>query len=326
MAAEAARGAGATLGSAQLKQEHMGPVRLRPIFSERIWGVERLPEWYTQPPEGQRIGEAWLTADTCVAEFGAQAGGTFGDLVRGRPGSFAATPEGDFPLLVKVLLPREKLSVQVHPNDAQAQAAGHPRGKTECWYVLSAEKGAQIALGFREPLSAEQIRASIESQTLEEKLQYVPVKAGDMVYVDANTVHAIGPGMVVLETQEYSDVTYRLYDYGRPRELHVDAGLAVSRSATQAGIVARTAMGEFDRLIQSPYFVVDRFPLQNDVAVPLGGAERMQMLVALGEGCAVTWGTTQTLPLPPGWVVVLPAEGVAYNLRGAGEVIRIAQP
>jgi mannose-6-phosphate isomerase len=216
--------------------------------------------------------------------------------------------------------------VQVHPNDAQAQAIGLPRGKTECWYVLSAEPGAQVAVGFREDLTPDQIRAAIADKTLEDKLRYLPVKAGDMVYVDAGTVHAIGPGMVVLETQEYSDVTYRLYDYGRPRELHLDAGLAVSRTSSAAGLVAPVPMDGFTRLVASPYFVVDRFTLQNDKVAPLHEADRMQMLVALSDGCAVEYPAGESTPLPPGCVVVLPAEGVAYALRGAGEVIRIAQP
>lgn len=319
---------------AGVEGEKIGPVVLRPIFQERIWGVETLPEWYAQPVAGRRIGEAWLTAETCVAKSGAMQGSTLGEMVRRRPEAFAAgatnvaageSAEGDgFPLLVKVLFPREKLSVQVHPDDAQAQAIGWARGKTECWYVLSAEAGAQVAVGFREALSSEQIRAAIADGTLEEKLRYLPVKAGDMVYVDAGTVHAIGPGMVVLETQQYSDVTYRLYDYGRPRELHVDAGLAVSRASSAAGMVAPVAMDGFVRLVGSPYFVVDRFALQDGTDARLGGADEMQMLVALKKGCMVQSAAGESMALPPGCVVVLPAEGMDYSLRGAGEVIRIA--
>jgi mannose-6-phosphate isomerase len=185
--------------------------------------------------------------------------------------------------------------------------------------VLSAEPGATLAVGFKEEISSQEIRAAIVGGTLEDKLKYLPVKAGDMVYVDAGTVHAIGPGMVVLETQQYSDVTYRLYDYGRPRELHIDAGLAVSKTATKAGLVAPVTMDGFVRLVESPYFVVDRFAVDGEVS--LGLSDRMQMLVALCEGCAVN-GTR----LEPGRVVVLPSEGVAYAVNGSGEVIRIAQP
>src|SRR6202044_255648 len=194
-------------------------------------------------------------------------------MTRRFPEAFAGGDSAEFPLLVKTLFPREKLSVQVHPNDAQAGALGLGRGKTECWYVLSAEPGAELALGFRGEISNEEIKTAIANGTLEEKLNYLPVKAGDMVFVDAGTVHSIGPGMVILETQEYSDITYRLYDFGRPRELHVDAGVAVGLSG------------------------------------------KMQMLFALGEGVLVD-GETGVVPLDPWHVLVLPAEGVEYSLRG----------
>ena len=298
----------------------IGPVSLRPIFSERIWGVETLPKWYAQPEVGKPVGEAWLTAETCVVDAGPFAGVSLAEMTRRFPEAFAGGATAEFPLLVKTLFPREKLSVQVHPNDAQAAELGLGRGKTECWYVLSAEPGAELALGFREEISADAVRAAIADGTLEEKLNYLPVKAGDMVFVDAGTVHSIGPGMVILETQEYSDITYRLYDFGRPRELHVDAGLAVTRTSSSAGLVTPVAMDGFARLVASDYFVVDWFALSGD-AVALGRGDKMQMLFALGEGASVG-----DVALDPWRVVVLPAEGVEYALRGAGEVIRIALP
>jgi mannose-6-phosphate isomerase len=302
---------------------HIGPVVLQPIFQERIWGVETLPEWYPQPV-GKRIGEAWLTAETCVAESGALAGMSVAELAKRYPAAFAGGESGEFPLLIKTLFPREKLSVQVHPNDAEALALGEARGKTECWYVLSAEPGATVAVGFREEISLEEVRGAIADGTLEDKLRYVPVKAGDLVYVEAGTVHAIGPGMVVLETQEYSDITYRLYDYGRPRELHVDAGLAVSRVTTDTGLIAPVASHGFTRLVESDYFLVDRFSL-SEGAAPLGMCDRMQLLFAMEEGSSVE-SDAGTTKLEAGRIVVLPAEGVKYGLRGKGEVIRIAQP
>jgi mannose-6-phosphate isomerase len=302
----------------------IGPVSLRPIFSERVWGVETLPAWYPQPVPGKPIGEAWLTAETCVADSGPLQGTSLAELTKLYPDAFAGGVSTEFPLLIKTLFPREKLSVQVHPNDAQAQLLGEPRGKTECWYVLSAESGAELALGFREAFSPEQIRAAIADGTLEDKLRYLPVKSGDMVFVDAGTVHSIGPGMVILETQEYSDITYRLYDYGRPRELHVDAGLAVTRTTTGAGLVPPVGMNGFARLVASDYFIVDRFS-PSPVATPLGLRNQMQMLFALEEGLSVesAAGSTQ---LKPWHIIVLPAEGIEYALRGNGEVIRIAQP
>jgi mannose-6-phosphate isomerase len=304
----------------------LGPVPLEPIFQERIWGVDRLPGWYQQPSGTGPIGEVWLTAETCVALDGPLAGRSLADITREHPALFAAAADCTFPLLMKTLLPREKLSVQVHPNDAEAQLLGQPRGKTECWYVLSAESGATVAVGTKQPMTTAELRASIESKTLEDHLRYLPVKAGDMVFVDAGTIHAIGPGMVVLETQEYSDITYRLYDYGRPRELHVDAGLAVSKSNTRAGLIAPEPHAGFTRLVTSDYFLVDRFDLVADQPAPLGLTGRLQILVALGEGCTVTGEGLAPASLPTGTVVLLPAEQVAYTLAGTGEVIRITQP
>jgi mannose-6-phosphate isomerase len=298
-----------------VERGQVGPVVLRPIFQERIWGVEKLPEFYAQPHAGKPIGEAWLTAETCVAATGPMEGMSLAEMAKEAPEKFAG-PE--FPLLIKMLFPKEKLSVQVHPNDAEAKELGQSRGKTECWYVLEAEPGATVAVGFKEAISLAEVQTAIEEKNLDEKLRYVPVEAGDMVFVDAGTVHAIGPGMVVLETQQYSDVTYRLYDYGRPRELHVDAGLAVSKVETSAGLVQPVPMHGFMRLVSCEYFVVDKFEVQG--SAELAGVSGMQMVLALGEGMSVG-----QMELPPGSVVVLPSEGVRYTVTGSGTVMRIAQ-
>jgi mannose-6-phosphate isomerase len=228
---------------------------------------------------------------------------------------------------MKFLFPREWLSVQVHPNDEEAQAIGQPRGKNECWYVLSAEPGATLALGFREEITHEEMERAIREGTLESKLRYVPVKAGDMVYVEAGTIHAIGPGMVVLETQQYSDTTYRLYDYGRPRELHLKDGLAVTKPQTKAGLVEPVEMDGFTRLISTPYFVVDRFRTSSESSADLGMRGRMQILVALQEGARLKSKENRRFAIPAGQAVVLPAkEESSYVLEGTAEaeVVRVS--
>jgi len=313
---------GGLLGMSSVEKSKVGPVSLRPIFQERVWGVERLPEWYPQPAVGKPIGEAWLTAETCVVDSREFEGSSLAEMAKRFPEEFGGGADG-FPLLIKTLFPREKLSVQVHPNDAEARVLGEARGKTECWYVLSAEEGASVAVGFREEISLDEVRVAIEDGALEDKLRYVPVRAGDLVYVDAGTVHAIGPGMVVLETQEYSDITYRLYDYGRDRPLHVDTGLAVSRVKTEAGLIAPVEMDGFARLVASDYFVVDRFSLSGTSALGMSG--QMQMLFATEDGLSVA-SDGGVVKLEAGRIVLLPAEGVEYEVRGEGEVIRIAQP
>ena len=310
------------------------PVTLTPVLVERIWGVDSLVPWHSGGLGGP-VGEIWLTADTCVAESGGapgpagNTGHTLAELTAAAPAAFG-DPRGEgFPLLIKLLFPREKLSVQVHPDDAQAQALGMPRGKTECWYVLEAQPGAEVAVGFRKPLSVAEVAASIRNGSLESELRMLPVKAGDMVFVDAGTVHAIGPGMVVLETQQYSDTTYRLWDYGRPRDLHIEAGVAVTRTESEAGLVTPEAHGAFTRMVSSAYFRVDRFSLAGGQPTPLEEAGRLQILIALGNGCVAVAEDGAAYPLAFGQAVVLPAVNIAYRLLandGTAEVIRVLQP
>jgi mannose-6-phosphate isomerase len=213
----------------------------------------------------------------------------------------------EFPLLVKLLFPSDKLSVQVHPDDAQAQAMGEARGKTECWYVLEAAAGATIALGLREGATTNVVRAAIAAGNMEELLEWVPVDRGDMLFVDAGTVHAIGPGVVLLETQQTSDVTFRMYDYGRPRELHVEQALRVMKTKTAAGKVAARKMDGFTRLIEQKYFVVDRYDVAGvgEVVVPTTGAG---CLVGLTGSAAVIGGEEGEVELVPGQAVVVPAD------------------
>ena len=163
------------------------------------WGREVLPAPFVAPP-GERIGEIWFE------------------------------PPAQLPsLLVKYIFTSEKLSVQVHPDDDQARASGHgANGKEECWLVIDAEPGAALGVGFREPLSHQQIRAAALDGSIEALLVWHPVTAGDFFYIPANTVHAIGAGVSLIEVQQNADITYRLYDYGRPRELHLDQGVAVA--------------------------------------------------------------------------------------------------
>jgi mannose-6-phosphate isomerase len=276
----------------------VAPFSLKPWFSERVWGKSDLRPWYDETGTNELVGEAWLTGPQCLVETGPFRGQTL-----------AAVGEkmgGEFPLLVKILFPADKLSVQVHPDDAQAKAMGETRGKTECWYVLEAEPGATVALGLKVGVGAKEVAASVESGTMETLLEHVPVSVGDMLFVDAGTVHAIGPGVVLLETQQTSDVTYRLYDYGRPRELHLEKGLQVIKPKTQAGKVAARELDGFTRLIEQRYFVVDRFEISatSERTVTFEGAG---CLVGLA-GSGVVKTSDGELPLTPGKALVVPLQ------------------
>jgi mannose-6-phosphate isomerase len=295
------------------------PLILQPHFVERIWGTEALVPFY--PSQDRKIGESWLTAEDCLVENSEL---TLREVAQQEPGAFASEGRG-FPLLIKLLFPSEKLSVQVHPDDDHASALpDRPRGKTECWYVLSAEPGAQVAVGFREPIDRQAVRAAIEDGSIESRLRMIPVRAGDMIFIDAGTVHAIGPGVVMLEAQQYSDITYRLWDYGRKRELHVDQGMAVLRTSTSAGLVPPVPMGSFDRLLTCRYFTVDRFRLRAGDVAELRHGDQLQILIALSEAAGLVYDSTY-IPLPKARAVLLPRGSSACSCRAEqdAEIIRI---
>ncbi|GAA3767382.1 type I phosphomannose isomerase catalytic subunit [Terriglobus aquaticus] len=245
----------------------LAPFLLKPFFSPRPWGRANLQPWYSQAEVGdsaEPIGESWLTGPQSEALEGPEAGRTLAQVAQENTEALLGEwrGENEFPLLLKLLFPDEKLSVQVHPDDEQARAMGQPRGKTECWYVVDAEPGAAVACGLRAGVDPQQMHAAATDGTMESLLRYIPVQRGDMVFVDAGTVHAIGPGVTLLETQQTSDTTFRLYDYGRPRELHLDKGVAVSRAETRAGKVEPVLIANGERLIEEQYFTVDRFVLR----------------------------------------------------------------
>ncbi len=307
----------------------MVPFRLAPYFRTRPWGFHDLRPWFDYQTSGEPIGEVWLTGEMCIAETGPYAGHSLQAITaensRALLGEAAAA--GEFPLLVKVLFPREKLSVQVHPDDALAQQYGFPRGKTECWYALDAAPDAKVALGLVEGTTLEQVRAGIADETLEKYLKWLPVETGDMIYVDAGTVHAIGPGAVLLETQQSSDLTYRMFDYGRGRELHVEQSMQATRLKTRAGKVQPVAEGDRTVLIREHYFVMEQWRLAAGLA-PAELSQRsasVQMLFC--ESGTVRLGDEgfEEFDLKRNQLAVIPA-GVASKVTsdGASKIIRIA--
>ncbi len=310
----------------------LAPFRIAPFFSPRPWGARDLKPWYDFRPT-EPIGEAWLTGPQCLIETGDQQGRTLSELAAAYPDALLGPHRnevGDYPLLVKILFPHEKLSVQVHPDDILARQIGQPRGKTECWYVLEAQPGAAVALGLKAGSTVEGMRKAIADHTLEAMLEQVPVAKGDMVFVDAGTVHAIGPGVVLLETQQTSDITYRLYDYGRPRELHIDRGLAATRLHTAAGRVAPKAEGARTRLIDQKYFSVDRIDLDNKSPFSSKSPAGVPHALMAVEGAAVLYAEgCEPVDLMPGRAVVVPAAVSAYRLESpvaAASVIRSQPP
>jgi mannose-6-phosphate isomerase len=184
-----------------------------------------------------------------------------------------------------------------------------------------------VALGLKPGTDAERIRSAVADHTMESLMEQVPVTAGDMVFVDAGTVHAIGPGVVLLETQQTSDITYRLYDYGRPRELHVEQAIHATRYMTAAGKVAPTRNGDGTLLIEQKYFAVDRFVLSPGQAVELQATGTPHTLVLI-EGDAEICAAQASLGCRPGRAAIVPAGVPGYTLRSeaGGTVVRSVPP
>jgi mannose-6-phosphate isomerase len=315
----------------------LAPFRLAPRFVSRVWGWRDLRPWYDCVAEGDPVGEVWLTGDDCLVASGPHSGKTLSSLFAEVPDLLlgAGVPSPESPLLIKVIFAQEKLSVQVHPDDRMAQKYGQPRGKSECWYVLSAQPGALVACGLKPGVTIEKVEEGIHDGTLESSLNLLDVAAGEMIFVDAGTVHAIWPGSILLETQQNCDLTYRMYDYGRPRELHIEKSLEAARLATLAGKVAAKVLVDRTVLVDSEYFRVERMTVLGSrsgftLGLPLPGQgeplrELSYLFAAAGAG-RIVGPAFQPVDLPTRGIVAIPAASPEFAVEDLGglDLIRIA--
>jgi mannose-6-phosphate isomerase len=308
------------------------PLLMQPAFDPRPWGTLDLSPIYPNHKFNEPIGEAWLTGDNCIVTNGPLAKRSLADLSKEYGPELVGTAARNsqrFPLLLKFLFPEDKLSVQVHPDDTMAQQFGEPWGKNECWYVAHARPGAQIALGLKRGVTHKEFEQAIHENRAEELLNWINVYQGEMIYVAGGTVHTLGPGAVIVETQQQSDTTYRLYDYGRPRPLHLERGLASVKERTAAGKVIRPApvninAGKSRRssMIAAPYFTVDLFELKEPQEFSTvesdevdSGRSSVQILVAV-EGCGIVEAQGRDpVTLAKGDAVVIPAALKKFAVR-----------
>ena len=313
-------------------ERELTPFRIEPIFTARVWGFCDLRPWYDRVAEGDPIGEVWLTGDECLVVTGRHAGKRLGALFSEEHDALlgADAPVKDSPLLIKTIFAREKLSVQVHPDDKLAQKYGEPRGKTECWYAMAAEPGAMVAVGVKAGTTLGEIEEGIRAGTLEARLNMLPVAAGDMIFVDAGTVHSIWPGSILLETQQNCDLTYRMYDYGRPRELHIEKSLEATKLATRAGKVAPRELADRTVLIDVEYFRMERIAVSgkrtSESLRGAGGQRGLAYLFAASGAGRLAGEGFEPVDLPPRGIVAVPAaspEFVLEDASGAGEQLEL---
>jgi mannose-6-phosphate isomerase len=240
--------------------------RARAVALPKPWGVSDLSPWSSAKADSA-VGEIWFERSNKGAD--------------------------DSSLLLKLLFTSQPLSIQVHPNDSYANSIGLPNGKTEAWYVLSAAPGAKIALGVREEITPSQLRSAIESGTLPGIVLWRPVATGDTISVPAGTIHAIGAGLVIAEIQQRSDATFRMFDYGRHRELHIENAVAVA-DITPAGIRTppKRLTDQRTILVSGPYFVFESIELTPNSVWTLETEQETWLLVVKGSARAGTSNIT----------------------------------
>lgn len=312
------------------------PLKIQPALHVKIWGGRKLESLYQRTlPTAEPYGESWELHDTATVANGPLAGRTVGDLLKAYGHALvgpANDPAVGFPLLAKILTAEDWLSVQVHPNDEQAvELEGEPRGKTEAWYVLDAAPGATLVKAVKPGTSREAMTEAIRSNTLEPLLVYEAVQPGDVLYVSAGTIHALGPGLVIYEIQQSSDTTYRLYDWGRmdlngkPRALHIEKGVLVSTvdSVPEIKQTGSNTLPVVD-VVRGPYFttVLHQLNPRNGPRITLDTHGTQFHILTCIEGSATVSAGEVHFDLAQAETGLIPASVGAYTLSGNARVLR----
>lgn len=304
------------------------PLKLQPALHIKVWGGRRLSALLNKDlPTDEPYGESWELHDSAIVSNGALAGQSLGDILR----DFGAALTGHdfdssqgFPLLAKFIDAERWLSIQAHPDDAQARRLeGEPRGKTEAWVILHAEPGAELVIGIEPGASRAEFEKAISGGTLESLLNYASVAAGDVLYIPANTVHALGPGLLIYEIQQSSDTTYRLYDWGRmgldgaPRPLHIEKGLQVADLKSQP----KVERPEHELIIDGEYFRAWRHHLRGE-RIRVATESRFQALTCIEGEVHIGAESHEMIELAKGETGLIPAYIADFTIAGSGIVLR----
>jgi mannose-6-phosphate isomerase len=311
------------------------PLKFKPILKERLWGGCRLGSLLGKkyPNTEQHFGESWdlsaVEKSESVVTNGFLKGNTLAEIAEiymsDLLGESVYEAYGDkFPLLIKFIDSAQALSVQVHPNDEMAQEQSDSFGKNEMWYVMEAEPDSEIIVGFTKPVNRLEFASHIKNDTVSSVLKSYKVAKGDFFYIPAGTIHAIGKGVLLLEVQQSSDITYRIYDWGRtdsngnPRELHQELALQAIDFELQAQGLQRIPenLNVKQRLIECPYFNVSRWVVDKEVNFDLYESEIDSFVIIIcieGIGTIVSDGNS-TVSIKKGELVLIPAEIANFTL------------
>jgi mannose-6-phosphate isomerase len=302
------------------------PLKFEPILMERLWGGNKLQTELNKPLEGRcDVGESWelsgLEGNVSVVSNGFLKGNTLPELIEIYMGDLVGERVfqlfgHEFPLLIKFIDAREALSIQVHPDDELAQKRHQSFGKTEMWYVMQAEKEAQLISGFKESVTPEKYVHSVENKTLESLLAYHPVKPGDVFFIPAGRVHAIGAGILLAEIQQTSDVTYRIFDFGRrdahgkERELHTSQALdAIDfKCCSNYKTEYESVENEPCEIVSSPYFKTVLLDLNKLLVRDYYSKDSFVIIICTEGSAQIRYRENEIETINKGDTVLLPAE------------------
>ncbi|PWA06075.1 type I phosphomannose isomerase catalytic subunit [Flavobacterium laiguense] len=313
------------------------PLQFEPILKERIWGGEKLKTILNKPITSKITGESWelstVEGDVSSIVNGIFEGKSLTEIINEYPNEILGTEVykrfgKQFPLLFKYLDAREDLSIQVHPNDELAKKRHNSFGKTEMWYIMQADADAKIIVGFKEKSNADDYLKNLKNDTLLSILDEVPVKSGDVFFLETGTVHAIGAGLVVAEIQQTSDITYRIYDFdrkdsqGNTRELHVDLALeAINYNKVDTYKEYDTVLNQSNGIVDCLYFTTNFIPLDGKVAVHKTG-ETFTVYMCVEGAFDIEYGNTSHR-YKKGDTVLIPAAIQSFVLQGSASLLEV---
>jgi mannose-6-phosphate isomerase len=313
------------------------PLIFTPILQDRIWGGTKLRDDLGKEIPTPTTGESWelsaVPGNVSVVKNGAFAGKSLAELLEQYPDEVLGTAVHarfgkQFPLLFKFLDAREDLSIQVHPNDELAKERHNSFGKTEMWYVMQADEGSRIIVGFNHKSSPEEYLEKLESKQLIDILNQVPAKKGDVYFLETGTIHAIGGGIVIAEIQQTSDITYRIYDWdrvdanGNGRELHVELALdAMNYDLTDTEKTYAKEENTSNNMVDCPYFTTNYVPLNGSAEITRTGETFTVYICTEGEYSLTVAGEAHAFK--KGDTVLVPAAVKEFALNGNATLLEI---
>ena len=319
------------------KSEKAAPFLLKPIGKSYLWGGNSLQNEFGKKLNIDPLAETWefstLSDNTNIISTGKHAGELLTEFLKEHPEYLGrhASPDGTVPVLIKFIDAQQNLSVQVHPDDDYARLHENGKsGKNEMWYVLDAEPDAYLVYGFNQHISKAELKQHMEAGTIEPYLNKVPVKKGDVFFIEAGTVHAIGSGILIAEIQQSSDLTYRLYDYnrvgadGKKRELHIQKALdsidlSSNVQAKQNHYGAKTQ----DKLVSCPYFQVKRLIINEKYSLMNFLIDTFQILLCIDGNGIIRCNADEELSFVKGDCIFVPENIEDMNICGNAELLQV---